>query len=171
VTEVYLVRHAVAEDRDAGRWPDDSLRPLTGEGVERFARAARGLRRLVPTVQLLLSSPYLRAWQTAEILREKAGWPAPERCAALAAACPPEAALAVLRDRGGAGSIALVGHEPYLSSLASLLLAGDSAAVQLELKKGGVLALASDGDPGSGGALLRWSASPKILRALDLGRD
>jgi phosphohistidine phosphatase len=125
----------------------------------------------VPTVERVLSSPYVRAWQTAEILRDEAGWPAPERCDALAAARSADAALEPLQELCRAGSVALVGHEPYLSSLASLLLAGDGAAVQLELKKGGVISLVCEGDPVSGGALLRWSASPKILRALDPGRS
>lgn len=170
VVEIYLVRHAVAEDRDAARWPDDALRPLTAAGIERFARAARGLARLVPTVERVLSSPYARAWQTSEILRDEAGWPAPEAHDALAAARPADAALAVLRDRSETGSLALVGHEPYLSSLASILLAGDDTAVQFELRKGGVIALTCLEDPGAGGAVLRWSATPKILRALDVGQ-
>jgi phosphohistidine phosphatase len=60
--DVYLVRHAVAERRNTARWPDDTTRPLTANGAKRFARAARGLRRIVPTVDLALSSPYARAW-------------------------------------------------------------------------------------------------------------
>ena len=166
--EVYLVRHAIAESRDPTRWPDDSLRPLTPEGAESFARAARGLRRLVPTVELVLTSPYLRARQTAELLRSEAGWPEPEPCPELAAHRLPGEAIESLRERGVDRSTALVGHEPYLSSLASLLLAGDADAVQLELKKGGVIFLAGDGDPTPARALLRWSATPKILRALAL---
>ena len=167
--QLYLVRHAIAEDRDATRWPDDSIRPLTPEGAKRFAEAARGLRRLVSTVEIVLSSPYTRASQTGEILRVEAGWPAPEPCHALAANRSPDAALEVLRERSQHGSIAMVGHEPYLSSLAALLLSGDGAAVHIELKKGGVISLTGGGNPGSGGALLRWSASPKILRALAAG--
>jgi phosphohistidine phosphatase len=165
VLDVYLIRHAIAENRDAVRWPDDSLRPLTERGAERFVRAARGLRGLVPTVELVLSSPYVRAWQTAEILEQEAGWPAPEPCDALGAARSPADALGLLRERG---SVALVGHEPYLSSVASLLLAGDGGAVGIELKKGGVIALAFGAEPAAGTALLRWSASPKLLRATAL---
>jgi phosphohistidine phosphatase SixA len=72
----------------------------------------------------------------------------------------------VLAERGD-DSVALVGHEPCLSSLASLLAAGDTGVLKLELKKGGVTFLVSDGDPAPGRSLLRWSVSPKILRALD----
>jgi len=162
--DVYLVRHAIADTRDAARWPDDAERPLTPEGVARFRSAARGLRRIVPDVAAVLSSPYVRAWQTAEILNEETGWPVPEACRWLEADKPPSAAVELLA-RGS--SVALVGHEPYLSALASLLVSGNEHALGLELKKGAVALLAFDAAPAPGAALLRWSVSPKILRALD----
>ena len=165
---LYLVRHAIAENRDGTRWPDDSARPLSGEGAERFTLAARGLERLVPTVDLVLSSPYARAWQTAVILHEVAKWPAAEQCPPLAAARPAGAPLDPLAELT-AGSVALVGHEPNLSSLASLLLTGDAGTVRLELKKGGVIAFGFHGAPAPGQAILRWAASPKILRGLAAG--
>ena len=160
--DLYLVRHAIAETRDPGRWPDDAKRPLTKEGAARFRRAARGLRRIVPTVELVLASPYTRAWQTAEILRDDAAWPAPEPCPALEGDKAPADALELLQQHGERSSVALVGHEPYLSSLASLLLAGDERSIPIELKKGGVILL----ELAHGSASLRWSASPKILRGL-----
>jgi phosphohistidine phosphatase len=164
--DVYLVRHAIAERRDPVRWPDDSVRPLTVDGIERFRRAARGLRRIVPAVDLVLASPYARAWHTAEILRDEAGWPTREPCSALEAVKQPAAGLESLQRYGDDSSVALVGHKPYLSSLASLLLAGDEAAVALELKKGGVARLSLDGAARPESALLRWSISPKVLRLL-----
>ena len=167
--EVYLVRHAIAEDRDPARWPDDSRRPLTEEGAASFRRAARGLQRIVPTVDRVLSSPYPRALQTAEILRDDAGWPAPEPRDQLAAASSPDAALELLRDQGANTSVALVGHEPNLSSFASLLLTGNDTALEVELKKGGVIALDWAADPGSAAALLRWIATPRLLRSLGAG--
>jgi phosphohistidine phosphatase len=165
VTEVYLVRHAIAEARDAERWPDDSLRPLTPEGVERFQRAARGLGKLVPTVGRVLSSPYARAWQTAEILTHEVGWPAPEAADELAAIRPARDPIQLLRQLDPPESLALVGHEPQLSSLASLLLANDEAALDLELKKGGVIALVY-AEPEPGTARLRWAATPKLFRTV-----
>jgi phosphohistidine phosphatase len=164
VDELLIVRHAIAEDRDPARFADDSARPLSAAGAERFARAARGLGRLAPGVELVLSSPYARAWQTAEILEHEAGWPAPERCAALEAICSAGDALGALAGRPER-SVAVVGHEPQLSELASLLLAGDESAARLELKKGGVALLACPGGPRPGTAVLRWSATPKLLRA------
>jgi phosphohistidine phosphatase len=124
------------------------------------------LRLIVPAVELVLSSPYTRAWQTAAILREEAGWPAPERCEVLEAVHSAAEAAEQLAVRRASASVALVGHEPQLSSLASLLLARDEHAFELELKKGGVVCLTVAGEPAPGRAFLRWSVSPKILRSL-----
>jgi phosphohistidine phosphatase len=166
--DVLLVRHAIAADRDSSAWPDDSLRPLTERGERRFRPAARGLRTIVASVDAILASPYVRAWRTAELLHEEAHWPAPERCEALEAERSPADALAVLTAEG---SVALVGHEPFLSSFASLLLTGDEAAARLELKKGGAALLSFDSSAAPGEATLRWHLPPKILRALDGASD
>jgi phosphohistidine phosphatase len=164
--ELYLVRHAIAEDRDASRWPDDALRPLTPAGAARFAEAARGLRRIAPEVEAVLSSPYARAWQTAEILEREARWPAPEPSSALEAPRWANDAFTALGEVPELASVALVGHEPQLSMLASLLLTGDPRMWGLELKKGAVALLDCGGPPTPRTGLLRWSASPKLLRGL-----
>jgi len=166
VIKLFLVRHAIAEERDAERWPDDSRRPLTADGRDRFRRAARGLRLVVPTVDRVLSSPYVRAWDTAELLREEAGWPAPEAAAALEAGSEPHQALELVREHAAGRSLALVGHEPHLSTVASLLLAGVEDAVQIELKKGGVIALSAPDRVEPGSARVSWIAPPRILRGL-----
>jgi phosphohistidine phosphatase len=158
VASVYVVRHAIAEERSAERWPDDAKRPLTAAGEERFRKAARGLRTMVSTVDVVLSSPYVRAWRTAEILHEEAGWPSPTRSELLEAWRAPTDGLAALKEHAASDSIALVGHEPFLSRFVSLLLTGDDASVGLDLKKGGVVRV--DGN------VLRWYATPKILRGL-----
>ena len=160
--ELYLVRHAIAEKRDAARWPDDSQRPLTPEGIARFRSAARGLTKIVPSVERVLSSPYPRAWQTAEILCEETEGPAPEPCPALEADRSPAEAIKLLAGIDAA-SLAFVGHEPHLSSAASQLLTGDADLLGLELKKGGVVFV----ELAETSAVLRWSVSPKILRRLD----
>ncbi|HTS74038.1 MAG TPA: histidine phosphatase family protein [Gaiellaceae bacterium] len=163
---IYLVRHAFASHADATRWPDDALRPLTEDGTRKFRAAARGLRRLVPEVELVLSSGYARAWGTAELLHEAAGWPAPRDCPPLEANQPASAALGVLREQKER-SIALVGHEPYLSTLASLLCAGGEHVMQLRLKKGAVAVVEVSGEVVPGAGTLLWAVPPKILRALD----
>jgi phosphohistidine phosphatase len=161
--DLYLVRHAIAEPRDADRWPDDSLRPLTRAGAASFRRAGRGLRRLGIEVDAMLASSYVRAWQTSELLVEEAGWPGAEPCSELEPSAAPPTALAAIRGRSER-SLALVGHEPGLGRLASLLLAGSPDAIELEVKKGAVLSLRCDGPPAPAIASLRWSAGPKLLR-------
>ena len=162
---VYVIRHAIAEERDPARWPDDSRRPLSPEGETRFRSAARGLRRLAPEVDVVFASRYVRAWHTAEILHEEAGWPAPEPAPVLEPSFP-HATVELLEGRSDR-SIALVGHEPHLSELASLLVSGDEHALGLELKKGATVLLDFDVRPAAGSATLRWIATPKILRMLD----
>jgi phosphohistidine phosphatase len=77
-----------------------------------------------------------------------------------------EDAVALL-ERQAIESVALVGHEPQLSALASLLLVGDAARAEIELKKGGVIALTSWTADVRGTTFLRWLAQPKLLRTLD----
>jgi phosphohistidine phosphatase len=164
--DLYLIRHAFAAHADPSRWPDDAERPLTEEGMARFRVAARGLQRLVPAVDAMLSSGYARAWQTAELLHDVAGWLEPEECPALEAGRPATSVLDVLEGRIER-SIALVGHEPHLSRLASLLCTGSEDGLQLELKKGAVASLSFAGPVEPARACLRWTVSPKILRRLD----
>ena len=164
--DLYLVRHAIAEPHDSVRWPDDSERPLTAAGIERFRGAARGLRRLGVEVDAVLASPYVRAWHTAELLTKEAMWPSPERCSALEPSTPESECLDALEDRQES-ALALVGHQPLLSELASLLLAGDGRSLRLELKKGAAMCLRCDGGPEAGNASLRWSVSPKLLVSLE----
>jgi phosphohistidine phosphatase len=163
--DLYLVRHAVAESRDYTRWPDDSLRPLSENGIELFRRVARGLRALGVEVEAVLSSPYARAWRTAELLSEEAGWPSPEMTAELEPTATPESCAGSI-GRRSEQSLAVVGHQPNLSEVASLLLAGDAHAADVEFKKGGVLCLRFRGAPEAGAGTLRWSASPKLLRRI-----
>jgi phosphohistidine phosphatase len=164
--DLYLVRHAFAGHADPSHWPDDAERPLTAEGIARFRDAARGLRELVPAVDAVMSSGYVRAWQTAKLLHEGAGWPEPEECPALEATRPASAVLDVLQSRTER-SIGLVGHDPHLSRLASLLCTGSEDALRLELKKGAVASLCFDGPVEPAEARLRWTVPPKILRKLD----
>lgn len=135
--ELYLVRHAIAFDRNPERWPDDGLRPLTPGGRRRFRLAARGARRALTAPAVVLSSPHARAWSTAQILAREAKWPAPLKCDALTGDI--EAVMAALSERRDASRVALVGHEPYLSTLTTRLLgmpANEGAVI--EFRKGAI---------------------------------
>ena len=165
--DLYLVRHAVAFDYDPSQWPDDSQRPLTPEGQKRFKRAARGLKGLVPSVDVVLSSPWVRAWQTAEVLESEAGWPPPVASEALAATGrAPAEVLQALQPFTGSNAIALVGHEPSLHELASYLLTGDTAHAQIEMKKGAVARLEVGEGLRPGAGRLLWLLPPRVLRSL-----
>jgi phosphohistidine phosphatase len=163
---LYLVRHAVAHKRDAERWPDDSKRPLTPKGEEEFVGAARGLAHVVPEVNVLLSSPYERAWRTAEILTQHAGWPAPREFPALEPDVPPEKTVVALETYADRQSVALAGHRPGLHELAAYLLTGDAAGAGMKIKKGGIVCIEFDEAPEAGEGTLRWLFTPKVLRML-----
>ena len=161
--ELLIVRHAIAAERNARRWPDDIERPLTARGRQRAQRAAAGLRRIAPYPARVLASPLARTRETAAILRQFAGWPEASDCALLQPGGSAQALLKHLaryRERG----VALVGHEPDLGRLLTLCLPGPSRAGAIELRKMGVALLAFPGAPRAGSGTLLWLLSPKLLR-------
>ena len=167
--ELYLVRHAPAFQKDFDRWRHDSKRPLTPEGEEEFRLAARGLARMVPRADVILSSPARRAWQTAEILSELDSWPAPEPSPALKAGsrgASPEKVTLALEDYADAKYVAVVGHKPRLQELAAYLLTGEDDGLEIKIRKGGVMCIRFDGAPAPGTGKLRWLLTPKALRFL-----
>lgn len=164
--DLYLVRHAVAHSRDYEHWPNDAERPLTPEGEESFQETARGLEEIVPEIEVVLSSPYVRAWRTAEILAEQTGWPAPGVLPALEPEIPPEKVVAVLETYGEVDSLALVGHRPGLHELASYLLTGRRDTLNVGLKKGGAACIRFAGAPEPGAGKLRWLVTPKLVAVL-----
>jgi phosphohistidine phosphatase len=162
--DLYIVRHAAAYGRDPDRWPDESRRPLTPEGEEEFRRAARGLARIASRADAILSSPYQRAWQTAQILSDLDSWPAPEPSPVLEPTLPPQKAALALEDY--AGTVAVVGHRPGLHELAAYLLTGEGDGLEITIKKGGVACIRFDGALEPGAGELRWLLTPKALRSL-----
>lgn len=164
--DLYLVRHAAAYNRDSERWPNDADRPLTPEGEEDFRAAARGLGSVMPRVEVLLSSPYVRAWRTAEILSEQNGLPAPRGLPALEPEVPPEEVASALASYAEAGPLVLVGHRPSMHELAAYLLNGSGNGLNIGLKKGGAVCISFDGAPEPATGKLRWLLTPRILDAL-----
>jgi phosphohistidine phosphatase len=163
--DLYLVRHGVAYEQDPKRWPNDADRPLTPEGEREFLDVARALAPVADAPELVLSSSFARAWRTAELLSEGAGWPEPQEFRALEADRPTVAVLDALAPFGDRRSLALVGHEPGMSELAWLLLAGKPRERVIRFKKGGAALLKTSGAPAAGGASLRWLLTPQALRA------
>jgi phosphohistidine phosphatase len=162
LVDVYLVRHGVAED--APPRGGDAERRLTTEGRREFARSVVGLRRLDVALTRILTSPLVRARQTAEILQEQLPGPSPEEWLLLAPGGSPDRLLASLRGAEG-DAVALVGHEPCLGRLLSLAICGRPGE-GTPLRKGGVARIEFDEAPKPGGGRLVWMMTPKLLRRL-----
>ena len=167
--DLYLVRHAEAFRRDPDRWRYDGRRPLTPKGEEEFRLAVRGLARIVPRVDVILSSPFQRAWHTAEILSELDSWPAPEPSPVLRPGCrvaSPEKATLALEGYADAKSVAVVGHKPRLRELAAYLLTGEEDGLEIRIGQGSVMCICFDGAPAAGTGMLRWLLRRGALRLL-----
>ena len=168
--QVLLIRHAIAEDRAvwaAGGEPDEH-RPLTDRGRRRMEAAARGLRRLVPELGALISSPLTRARQTAELLAHAYGTPDVEESEALAPGAVPEALAERLIRCQADAPVAVVGHEPDLGLWVAWALTGTDDEV-LRLKKGGACLLQFPARPAAGEGHLVWLLPPRPLRMLGGG--
>jgi phosphohistidine phosphatase len=161
--ELLIIRHAIAFERDRDRWADDASRPLSPAGVRRSRKAAAGLKELCKVPDLLLTSPLIRARETAGILTEVAGWPRAKIAPELK---PGEGAPAVLtllaKDRSK--RIAIVGHQPDLSALLTACLVKDGKTLPIEMKKNAVACLSFEASACIGGAALKWLATPRMLR-------
>lgn len=159
--QLLLIRHAIAEERDPVHWPDDARRPLTDRGVARFEQVARTLASRGIRPDVLFSSRYVRAWQTAEILTRRADWTEPIPMPALEFDSSGEIINAV-NESARDERIALIGHEPTLGELASTLLTGSDTGMEIEVKKGGVICLECGSRVQAGEAMLRWYLTPKF---------
>jgi phosphohistidine phosphatase len=163
--ELLVIRHATAVERIEGASDaDDAARPLTERGRRRFRRVVRGLRRLKLDVDRVVHSPWTRAAQTADLLgRLVDGDLDDARRVSPHLAAPPRAELFTDLAAAGGDRIAVIGHEPWLGDLLSLLLTGSTAhADTLPFKKGGVAWL--DGTATPGGMKLVAFLPPRVLR-------
>ena len=164
--ELLVVRHAIAEDREAfaatGR--EDAERPLTADGARKMRRAARGLRGVVPAVDAIVSSPLVRAAETAEILRREFGIDEVQTLDLLAPETPVGEVTRWLATADHQ-VVMFVGHEPQLGRLVTYLVSGlDRSGI--ELKKGAVCLIDFAEEPTAGGGQLRWAMPPSVLRDL-----
>jgi phosphohistidine phosphatase len=161
--ELYLVRHGVAEERGA-KWPDDAKRPLSADGMSRMKKSARGLDRLDVTFDVILTSPLVRARQTADILSaEMDGHPAIVNVEALAPGASYASLVTELEKHARKARIALVGHEPGIGELAARLV---GSRHPIEFKKGSVARIDVEQIPPAGPGDLRWMMPPKFMRAM-----
>jgi phosphohistidine phosphatase len=161
--EIYILRHGIAVERGTPGYKKDSDRPLTKEGEEKMQQIAQALLAMRLQPDLILSSPYERAARTARIVADE---------------LDTEVTFTdLLTPDGNAGEliaeindarpqrVLLVGHEPDLSQLISVLVSGGTDAT-IELKKGGLCKLTSEKLSFGQSATLNWLLTPKQLRAL-----
>ena len=164
-----MIRHGLAAKRSANEYPDDDLRPLLHKGGKSFGQAARGLKVLGTRFKKILTSPSLRALQTAKILgavlsvRRSAVFVTGE----LDEVFSPAEALKRLGKMKLPRSIALVGHEPWLGEFLSLLTTGKPGG-RFRLDKGGCC-LVEAASLGKAKGTLVWLLTQNHLRAL--GRE
>jgi phosphohistidine phosphatase len=147
-----LLRHGIAEDPSPDK--DDLDRELTPKGLRRMEAIAAGMARVFPEAQAIVSSPAVRAAQTAEKVAKAYGLEV-QTNDALAPGRPPRKLVNQIK----ADFAIFVGHEPTLSAL-MLELTGTNG--RIELKKGGCYGIAFDGEA----ARLEWMLSPRVLRRL-----
>ena len=159
---LYIVRHAIAEAQGV----TDAERELTKEGIERMEKAAAGLRSLGIAPEIILTSPYVRARQTAEILVDAFGSkPSLKVTPALVPHGNRAELYREILKQDGIGEIMLVGHQPSLGKIAGEIAWG-SAEHALDLKKGGACAIELDKITAPPRGILLWLMPPAILRKI-----
>ena len=161
---LFILRHGIATDPDVPGFTTDADRPLTSEGRRKLRRIADAMDALELSFDLILSSPYLRARQTAEIIAGALGGHKKlELSDTLTPGGSPAKLVELLNSLQPAPeSVLLVGHEPYLSNLISLLVAGD-ASFPVVLKKGGLCKLSAESLQAGRCATLEWLLTPKQM--------
>jgi len=163
---LYFLRHAIALDRTAWR-KADSERPLTKDGIRKMKKIAKGLRKMGVKFDWILTSPFRRAYDTAQIVTKEYKAQKHLRLSkSLATDGDPKLLVKHLALNFRTWeSILLVGHEPYLSKLISVLIGGNDKT-SIDLKKGGVCKLSADTLHYDSCATLEWLLSPKLLKEL-----
>lgn len=160
--KLYILRHGDAGERDAANYTSDAMRALTPKGIKRTRQLANALRQMEITFDQILTSPLVRAKQTAEIVARSLSL---EKKLRLTSELAPDHGIPeVLRLLQNvtpkSGTILLVGHEPGLSRLISQLCTG-GPALPLRLKKGGLCRLEVETISTGPCATLEWLLSPR----------
>jgi phosphohistidine phosphatase len=157
--EIYILRHGIAEERRSGR--ADSTRKLTGAGKEKLRQVLETARAAGVKPTLIVTSPYVRAVETAELAATILGCADPIlRTDALLPSSAPQAVWRLIREQAGQTAILLAGHEPLLSETGSFLL-GASRAL-MDLKKGALLRIDLDRLDGQPRGVLQWLLTAKL---------
>jgi phosphohistidine phosphatase SixA len=158
---LYIARHAWAGERGDPRWPDDSLRELTPEGIERYTKVVKALAARGFAPSRIATSPYTRCVQTAEIIAKIVdGKPKIDELEALEPGSDLEPLLEWTRDQGYADTC-WVGHSPDVERLAAALI-GDGTS-RVRFAKGAIAAVSFEADINADAGELYWLATAKSL--------
>jgi phosphohistidine phosphatase len=164
--DLLVIRHGAARDRDefAQTGLSDDLRPLTAEGADEMRKVARALRTQVKSIDFLATSPLVRAVQTAEIVAEAYGREVGETTTSLMPDAPLEEFEKWCAGVGAKKLVAVVGHEPHLSTLVTWLLSGKYDSC-VRLKKAGAALLEFGSEVHRDSGTLAWLLTPRQLAA------
>jgi phosphohistidine phosphatase len=165
--DLYVLRHAIAVERESSGFKDDSQRPLTDKGAHKMQRVAKGMLALELSFDIILSSPFVRAKQTAEIVADVfRGKKKLEFTPHLEVGGDPQKLVGHINEKHGSdSSILLVGHEPYLGSFISMLIAGTDSIV-ITMKKGGLCKLGVTELCYGRCATMEWLLAPNQLERI-----
>ena len=158
---VYLARHAWAGHSGDPGWSHDSLRELSPEGAERYARVVEALARRGFAPRRIATSPYARCRQTAQLIaRHVPGGPTIDELESLEPGSVLEDLVTWTNEQGGV-DVCWVGHNPDMQWLAAALVGDGTASIRLA--KGAVAAVRFDGGAFPGVGELCWLATAKSL--------
>ena len=161
--QLYIVRHGVAIDREDPKCPSDPDRFLTAEGIEKTGEVAKGVAKIADTPDVMLTSPYLRAAQTAEIFADALEYPK-QKIRKTEALLPGAEPLQLLRELGkdkDQSTVFVFGHAPHVDELLATALGSKHHITAL--KKAGVALIELRRLVPPSGQLV-WLATPKLLR-------
>jgi phosphohistidine phosphatase len=157
--EIYLLRHAIAEDPAPGR--PDSDRALTAEGRDKLRRVLKRARQAEVSPTLILSSPYRRALETAEIAVQALAYAGRlVHSRSLVPEASPHDLWAEIRSHRAENAILLASHEPLMSAAAAFLLG--CPALQVEMKKAALVRIDCDRFGGDPQGVLKWMLTPAV---------
>ena len=162
--ELYILRHGIAVEPGTPGYETDAERPLTPEGERKLRQIAEAMEALELSFDLILSSPYQRARQTAEIIAESLR---ARKKLELSDTLTPGGSTTKLvellnRLKPSPENVLMVGHEPYLSGLISLLVSGKEHFAVV-MKKGGLCKLSTESLKHGRCATLEWLLTPKQM--------
>lgn len=162
--KIYLMRHGHAGSSDPKQYPDDSQRPLTRAGQKYVAKSVRLIKKMNIPIDLILSSPFVRCHETAEIARKNLHLKKDQLVLTdlLAPFSDTSQLIADIKSGHAVENLLLVGHEPGLSGLISRLLSGDESLL-ITMKKSGICCLSIDELADGRCASQEWLINPALL--------